>query len=884
MTDADRFDRLSELFEAARAVPQSKRAEFLTGACADDPVLREEVESLLEAHEKASPLDSDTPGVIAGRIAEELETDQVPMPTMLGRYRVVRQIGEGGMGAVYEATQQDPDRTVAIKVIKLGMDTRQVVARFEHERQALAIMDHPCIARVFDGGMSETGRPFFVMEHVQGQAMTRYADEHRLGTRARLALVTQVCYAIQHAHQKGVIHRDIKPSNVLVTELDGTPTPKVIDFGIAKATDAGFAPASLITLQGQAVGTPAHMAPEQAGAVTQDVDTRADVYSLGVLLYELLTGTTPFDQREIESKGLAEMLRVIREDDPERPSTRLSSMGDQATRVAAQRDSDEPTLRSQLAGDLDWIVMKCLEKDRENRYDSAAALADDIVRYLANEPVMARPPSAGYRFRKYVKRNRGQVVAGFLTLGLLLLAVVGTTSGMIWALSERERAEVAAIAEAQAKVKAYENAEQAKIDADIARELSDFFVMDVLSAVNPARTENRDLTVREALEQAADRIDGRFDGRPEVETNIQNALGFLFSRLGDPGQAEVHQRRLVELAEITDGPGSIEVARTMHGVVGTLAATGRHSEAIEMTLEQLAILEHHDGPEAEEWRIRGRGNLGALYTRAGKPDQAVPYLEASLEAKKTMLGETHPSTLAALNNLAAVYSALGRPERALELAGLAHQGRRELLGEGDPRTYVSLINLAGALVRLGRDSEAIERLTPALQSGTERLGSDHPTVVDLGNALASAFRSAGREGDAEQLYRSNLMVQNESDPERLQPRTLEAMRGLAQTLSADARHAEAEPFARAALEGARSAYPPGNVSIEDTLRVWVRTLLELGQLDDAERVLRDEHERNIAAYGADDVRSSKSERALSEFREARTEAESAQVEPIPVSP
>ena len=366
----------------------------------------------------------------------------------IGRYKLLEKIGEGGFGAVYVAEQKEPvKRRVALKIIKLGMDTKQVVARFEAERQALALMDHPNIARIFDGGATATGRPYFVMELVRGVPITEYCDAQRLPTAKRLELFTQVCRAIQHAHQKGIIHRDIKPSNILVTLHDGVPVPKVIDFGIAKATQAELTEKTVYTQFQHFIGTPAYMSPEQAEMSGLDIDTRSDIYALGVLLYELLVGKTPFDSKELLAAGLDEMRRTIREREPARPSTRLRSMtGKELTSTAERRGAEAPKLISLLRGDLDWIVMKCLEKDRTRRYEAATGLAMDVQRYLDNEPVLARPPSVAYRVRKFVQRNKAAVGAAASVAAVLVLGICVSTWQAIRATTAKEQSEANAYA------------------------------------------------------------------------------------------------------------------------------------------------------------------------------------------------------------------------------------------------------------------------------------------------------------------------------------------------------------------------------------------------------------------------------------------------------
>ncbi len=424
-------ERLKEILaEAAARVAPTDRAAYLDGACRGDAGLRSRIEALLRAHDHAGDfldapmvaLPHDTDDATAVLPVSEKPGDQI------GRYKLLQQIGEGGCGVVYVAEQEEPlRRRVALKVIKLGMDTRQVIARFEAERQALALMDHPSIARVFDAGATETGRPYFVMELVRGIKITDYCDQNNLSTRERLDLFIQVCRAIQHAHQKGIIHRDVKPSNILVTVNDGVAVPKVIDFGIAKATaQQRLTHKTIYTAFEQFIGTPAYMSPEQAQMTSLDIDTRSDVYALGVLLYELLTGKTPFDAKELLAAGLDEMRRTIRDTEPVRPSTRLHTLpGEELTTTARRRGTEAPKLIHLVQGDLDWIVMKCLEKDRTRRYETANGLAQDVERHLKHEPVAARPPSTVYRTRKFIRRNRVMVTGVAMAFCLAAVTIAG---------------------------------------------------------------------------------------------------------------------------------------------------------------------------------------------------------------------------------------------------------------------------------------------------------------------------------------------------------------------------------------------------------------------------------------------------------------------------
>ena len=470
-----RKERIEAIFGAAIELNlPEQRAIYLTRVCGDDRQLRTEVDELIQAYHKSghfltahsdreeAPPNDESGGATVVVPVTEKAGDRI------GRYKLLQQIGEGGCGVVYMAEQEEPvRRRVALKVIKLGMDTKSVIARFEAERQALALMDHPNIAKVLDAGATETGRPFFVMELVRGIRITDYCDQNQLATQDRLDLFVQVCHAIQHAHQKGIIHRDIKPSNILVSLHDGVPVPVVIDFGIAKATEQKLTDKTLFTAFEQFIGTPAYTSPEQAEMSRLDIDTRSDIYALGVLLYELLTGKTPFDAATLLSAGLEEMRRIIREQEPVRPSTRLSVMvQSELTTTAQHRQADSPKLISLLRGDLDWIVMKCLEKDRTRRYDSANGLAQDIERHLKHEPVLACPPSTAYKARKFIQRNQVMVGAGAVVVAVLVLGIVVSTWQAVRATrAEKTAREKTSIAEA-ARLRAGEAARVADSQRD----------------------------------------------------------------------------------------------------------------------------------------------------------------------------------------------------------------------------------------------------------------------------------------------------------------------------------------------------------------------------------------------------------------------------------
>ncbi|MCH8243010.1 MAG: serine/threonine protein kinase, partial [Planctomycetes bacterium] len=466
---AEHDKAVKRIFGEALDKSRNGRVAFLDAACHGDDKLRARVDVLLDAHEDVGDFLSapthDREELLGGSglDAEAMDTrDSKPLAegpgTKIDRYKILQKIGEGGFGSVYMAEQQEPvQRKVALKIIKLGMDTKQVIARFEAERQALAMMEHPNIAGVLDAGATETGRPYFVMELVKGIPITEYCDKNHLSTKERLDLFMAVCSAIQHAHQKGVIHRDIKPSNVMVTLRDGVPTPKVIDFGIAKATNQRLTEKTYFTEYHQFIGTPAYMSPEQAEISELDVDTRSDIYSLGVLLYELLTGATPFDLKTLREAAYGEIQRIICEVEPPKPSTRLNTLASEQCpsgngsasldEIARRRRTDPSALSKLIRGDLDWIVMKALEKDRTRRYETAREFAADVQHHLANEPILAGPPGAVYKFRKFVKRNRVAATAGFAVAAALVVGLMLSTIGFVQASRQRDRAETARVAE-----------------------------------------------------------------------------------------------------------------------------------------------------------------------------------------------------------------------------------------------------------------------------------------------------------------------------------------------------------------------------------------------------------------------------------------------------
>ena len=636
----------------------------------------------------------------------------------IGRYKLLQQIGEGGFGVVFMAEQQEPVvRKVALKIIKLGMDTRQVVARFEAERQALAMMDHPNIAKVHDAGTTESGRPYFVMELVQGIPITQYCDQKQLTPKERLELFIPVCQAVQHAHQKGIIHRDLKPSNVLVMTYDGKPVPKVIDFGVAKALHQKLTEKTLFTQFGNVVGTLEYMSPEQTELDVLGTDTRSDIYSLGVLLYELLTGSTPLDGRKLREAGYAQMLKTIREEEPPKPSTRVASSGAALAALSTSRHTEPNKLSRLMAGDLDWIVMRCLEKDRSRRYETADGLARDIGRYLSDEPVEASPPSATYKLRKFARKYRIplRVAAGFI----LLLA--GATVVSSWQAIRATRAKATAVAAEQRasrerdqaqfeKKRAEEEKNRADEQAAIAKAINNFLNDDVLgqadmsNQVDPSITgapvesvPDPDLTVHEALNRAIVRIPAKFKDQPLVEAAIRTTIATLdgpyeakatpqleqalrlrrqFAAAGDPDTL----RTMCALAEAYYIQNHIPQALTLLEEAVS-SARKFHGEGDEITFEagQSLLYIYADQNRLDEAeslltkmldgdrRLNGgrnapelNGMLGVLYMRQGRLTEAEPLLLQRVQSSREQYGKLHNATLRSIRRVAELYRRQGQ--------------------------------------------------------------------------------------------------------------------------------------------------------------------------------------------------------------------------------
>ena len=655
-----------------------------------------------------------------------------------GRYALVELIGEGGMGSVYLARQSEPvKRQVALKLIKTGMDSAAVLRRFDAERQALALMDHPNIARIYDGGLTPSGHPFFVMELVPGVPITRFCDERRLDIRARLELFVAVCQAVQHAHQKGIIHRDLKPGNVLVMEVDGRPTPKVIDFGVAKATEQKLTDASIVDI-GLIVGTPAYMSPEQADPFTSDIDTRTDVYALGVILYELLTGTPPFDARQFRQAAILEMLRMVREDEPPRPSTKLST-SDALPSIAANRSIEPAKLTKSLRGDLDWMVMKALEKDRTRRYDTAIGFARDIQRYLADEVVEARPPSAAYRLNKFLRRNKASVTAAGLILLAILAGMIGTSVGLV-----RARAAEALAKQRLADVITERDAKEAARKDAVA---TINFLDTVFRSPDPNR-DGRTITVAETLDAAAKQLDSDLTAQPAERARLRAVLGRTNGALGLPRQAIPLQESVLDYYRGAVGPEDPGTLGAMDNLAQSYLNADRRDEALKLADEVVRLRPKVSGPEHGD-TILGMIRLAAAKMIVGRVDEAISLqLEAIAAPGRKVNGPEHSNTLSALSNLAQFYSAAGRREEALKLQEEVLALRRKMAGPEHLETIGTMHNLASIYEKVGRRDEALKLREEVLAHFRKRLGPEHPNTLLAQQFLATSYDQVDRLADA----------------------------------------------------------------------------------------------------------------------------------------
>jgi serine/threonine protein kinase/tetratricopeptide (TPR) repeat protein len=809
--------------------PEERRV-FLDQACGDNDELHGAVGALLEANERAGNfLEAPASGVMT--TLDELSVGEGP-GTVIGPYKLLQRIGEGGMGTVFLAEQLHPvQRKVALKVIKSGLDSRQVLARFEAEQQALALMDHPNIAKVFDAGTTgeprrvsdrvpqanETrgltphgspGRPYIVMELVKGAPITRYCDEQRLTPRERLQLFVPVCQAVQHAHQKGIIHRDLKPSNLLMAQYDGRPVPKVIDFGVAKAIGQKLTEHTLFTEFGQVVGTLEYMSPEQADLNQLDIDTRSDIYSLGVLLYELLTGTTPLERKRLQEVPLLEVLRLIKEEEPPTPSLRLSTT-EEAPSIAAARGLEPKKLSRLMRGELDWIVIKALEKDRNRRYDTANGFALDVQRYLDDEPVLACPPSAGYRFRKFARRNKGLLVATGLILLTLVSGIIGTSWALIDARVQRGQAR-------QGEVQAQQSEAQARQSEADTKAVSEFFEKRVLSAAltkgqgKQGQGLGSGATILDAVNKAEAGVAGAFQGRPLVEASIRRTLGRIYWDAGD-------FRRAIE----------------------------QHEKALALRKAHLAA----NDPDT----LESMNDLGQAFQSAGRLTDALPLLQETLKLRQAQLGPDHEETLWTMNRLAETLRALGRPAEALPLYEEALRVAKIVLGPDHQDTWIYMDKLAGAYQSLGRFAEAVALFEATLKLEKTKVPPDHPDLLVTSSNLALAYTDVGRWAEAEALGRETLPIKKAVFGFD-HPDTLAAMNNLGNVYRDSGRPAEALPLLEEAVRLSKAKQGPDHYATLIFMGNLATVYRNLGRLAEALALFEETLRLLKAKLGADHPR------------------------------
>jgi len=751
----------------------------------------------------------------------------VPDPVVIGPYQLLRLIGEGGMGQVWLAEQQQPvHRRVALKLIKVGMDTREVVGRFESERQALALMDHPAIAKVFDAGSTPEGRPYFVMEYVDGLPINQYCDRHRLTMRQRMELFIQVCEGVQHAHQKAIIHRDLKPSNILVTEVDGRPAPRIIDFGVAKATSQPVDAATMFTQFGAPIGTIGYMSPEQAGSGGEDIDTRSDVYSLGVVLYELLVGALPLDLKKLATD---EALRRLRDQDAPPPSTRLRLLGDESMVTAQTRAQDRsvdlPTLTRQLKGDPDAIVLKALEKDRARRYGTPSELAADVGRYLRDEPVQARPPSRAYQLRKLARRNRGLVISAAAILLTLIAATVISTREAIRAV-RAERSAAASLKESQE--------ETAKAQA------VNSFLQDMLQSADPhsvGKTDpdaGRDVSVAHVLDQAVRRLDaGSLRSQPLVEAAVRESLGITFSGLGRYPEGEREYRAALGLRRSAPGNHDAEVATSEARLAELLTFEDKLPEAETLQRDALRLPTQLFGADDP---VTGASitDLAITLRREGK----LPEAEAAMREGLAIDLKNNRTSDAASDehNLGVILRFEKRPAEAEAMFRQSLATQLPINGMETSNAATTMNQLAYVLHDEGKLPEAEEYTRRSLAILRHLEGDEHPDIAVGLNSLATILRDEGKATEAEAMFRQALAIgQRAWGPDQTDEARIET--NLGDLLARRGQLPESERLLRAALRSREKVLPPNHPDIFDGEAKLGAVLVQEGRYQEAEPLL-----------------------------------------------